>query len=139
MTKVAGTSKRGARPGERRGGRAKGTPNKDTRSVMERLQALGHDPITGMAMIAMGMGGCRNCRNTGKKDGVTCEVCGGTKHEPLDPALRGRMDAELAQYVYPKRKAIEHSGAEDAPPVGIRVIVVGKDGPPYPPLKAGDL
>jgi len=25
--------------------------------------------------------------------------------------LRGRMYAELAQYVYPKRKAVEHTGA----------------------------
>ncbi len=74
----------GAKPGERRGGRAKGTPNKSTLSVQERLRELGCDPIAGMALIAMDEG---------------------SSHE-----LRGKMFAELAQYVWPKRKAIEHSG-----------------------------
>jgi hypothetical protein len=42
------------------------------------------DPITGMAKLAM--------------------------DESKAPELRGRMYAELAQYVAPKRKALEHSG-----------------------------
>jgi hypothetical protein len=42
------------------------------------------DPITGMALIAM------------------------DEKNPME--LRGRMFAELAQYVAPKRKALEHSG-----------------------------
>ena len=36
-----------------------------------------------------------------------------------DPAasleLRGRMFADLAQYVFPRRKAVEHSGADGEP------------------------
>ena len=31
--------------------------------------------------------------------------------------LRGRMNAELAQYVYPKRKAVEAAADQDAPPL----------------------
>jgi hypothetical protein len=31
--------------------------------------------------------------------------------------LRGRMNAELAQYVYPKRKAVEVAADQDAPPI----------------------
>jgi hypothetical protein len=35
----------------------------------------------------------------------------------MDPAahveLRARMLAELAPYLYPRRRAVEHSGAED--------------------------
>jgi hypothetical protein len=31
-------------------------------------------------------------------------------NETNPPELRGRMYAELAQYVYPKRKAVEHTG-----------------------------
>jgi hypothetical protein len=31
--------------------------------------------------------------------------------------LRGRMNAELAQYVYPKRKAVEVATDQDAPPI----------------------
>lgn len=74
----------GAKPGERRGGRKPGTPNKRTADVAERLAALGCDPIAGMARIA------KNPKN------------------PIE--LRGRMYAELAQYIAPKRRATEHSG-----------------------------
>ena len=74
---------RGSRPGERRGGRQRGTPNRRTVEVTERLAELGRDPIEGMTRLAM--------------------------DESLDPAPRGRMFSELAQYVAPKRKAIEHS------------------------------
>tara|TARA_R110000868_G_scaffold187664_4_gene430193 strand:- start:1003 stop:1263 length:261 start_codon:yes stop_codon:yes gene_type:complete len=52
--------------------------------VIERLAELNCDPIEGMAIIAMDMANSAE--------------------------LRGRMFAELAQYVAPKRKALEHSG-----------------------------
>ena len=58
-------------------------PNKRTLDVAQRLAALKCDPIQGMAMLA------RDKKNP--------------------PELRGRMYAELAQYVAPKRRAIEHS------------------------------
>ncbi|MEO8715192.1 MAG: hypothetical protein ABI369_09280 [Acetobacteraceae bacterium] len=80
---------RGSLPGERRGGRQKGTPNKATLSVMEKLTAIGCDPIAGMARLA--------------------------SDETNAPELRGRMYAELAGYVAPKRKAIEHTGADGGP------------------------
>jgi len=69
--------------GRKTGGRVAGTPNKKTLDVIERLEQLGCDPIEGMAKIAM------DAANP--------------------PELRGRMFSELAQYVVPKRKAIEHS------------------------------
>jgi len=62
------------------GGRKTGTPNKRTVEIAARLEELGCDPIEGMARIAM------NPKHT--------------------PDLRGRMYAELAQYLYPKRKAL---------------------------------
>lgn len=68
----------GARPG---GGRRKGSLNKATLDVVQKLAALGCDPIEGMARIA------------------------------TDPTasleLQGKMYSELAQYVAPKRKAVE--------------------------------
>ena len=70
--------------GKKTGGRVAGTPNKRTQDVIERLAALNCDPVEGMARIAM--------------DGAN------------SPELRGRMFAELAQYVAPKRKAVEHTG-----------------------------
>jgi len=72
--------------GFKTGGRTKGTPNRKTVEVVERLAALGCDPLEGMAALAM------DASNP--------------------PELRGRMYAELAAYLYPKRKAVEHS-AED--------------------------
>src|SRR6516162_391707 len=64
--------------GHKTGGRKAGTPNRKTREIGELLESLGHNPIEAMVQIA------------------------------TDPEasleLRGRMNAELAQYVYPKRK-----------------------------------
>ncbi len=71
------------------GGRAKGTPNKRTQSVTEKLAALGCDPIEGLAHIAM---------NKKQKLGVRKDV-------PIE--LRAQMYKELAQYVAAKRQAIE--------------------------------
>ena len=39
-----------------------------------------------------------------------CESCYGTLFEACSPELRGKMNAELAQYIAPKRKALEISG-----------------------------
>lgn len=69
------------------GGRKKGTPNKKTKEVIERLKELNCDPIEGMAKIAQ------------------------TALDSDDLALAGQMYKELAQYVAPKRKAMEVTGA----------------------------
>ena len=44
---------RGSKPGERRGGRARGTPNKRTLFLEERLEELNCDPIGYMAQVMM--------------------------------------------------------------------------------------
>ena len=75
--------------GKKTGGRIRGTPNKRTLEIQDRLCSMGCDPIQGMADLAM------DANNT--------------------PELRGRMYAELAQYVAPKRKAVEHSRGEVQP------------------------
>lgn len=72
--------------GVRYGGRAKGTPNKNTLDIQAKLDALGCDPIQGMAEIAA------EARAIG------------------DFNLAGTMYKELAQYVAPKRKAVEVQG-----------------------------
>jgi hypothetical protein len=59
-------------------------PNKRTVAVIDRLEALGCDPIGGMARIAM--------------------------DETVELSIRAQMYKELAQYVAPKRKALERSG-----------------------------
>ena len=79
----------GSQPGERRGGRAPGTPNKRTTELIERLVELECDPVEGLARIAADP-------NT-------------------DAVLRARVYADLLPYLYPKRKAVELTGADNAP------------------------
>lgn len=69
--------------GVKYGGRTKGTPNKKTTDVADKLNAIGCDPILGMAEIAA------EARASGNLE------------------LAGSMYKELAQYIAPKRKAIE--------------------------------
>ncbi|MGB5260308.1 MAG: hypothetical protein WBO34_07265 [Gammaproteobacteria bacterium] len=69
--------------GRKTGGRKQGTPNARTQAVVERLEAMRCDPITAMARLAQ-----------------EAEAEG-------DRALAGRMYGELANYVAPKRKAVE--------------------------------
>jgi hypothetical protein len=82
--------------GRRTGGRKAGTPNRKTREVAELLETLNCNPIEGMVSIA------------------------------TDPRasleLRARMYAELAQYVYPKRKAVELAGDPDGT-TPVRIVV----------------
>jgi len=63
------------------GGRQKGTPNRATLTAAEKLEALCCDPLAGMARLAM--------------------------DEKNAPELRARLFIELAQYLYPKRKAVD--------------------------------
>lgn len=70
------------------GGRKKGAINRRSKEVMEILDKLGCNPIEGMADIAK------------------------RALEDDDLALAGNMYKELAQYVAPKRKAIEHTGLD---------------------------
>jgi hypothetical protein len=72
--------------GAKTGGRTAGTPNRRTTDLMERLEALGCDPLEGLARIAA--------------DPTT------------DTTLRARVFADLLPYLYPKRKALEMTGAD---------------------------
>ena len=66
-------------------GRPKGSKNYKTIAFEERLESLGCDPVKVLATI---------CDN---------------EHE--ETSLRLNAAKELASFVYPKRKAVEHSGA----------------------------
>jgi hypothetical protein len=49
------------------------------------------------------------------------------------PELPGRMNAELAHYVYPRRKAVEVAGDREAPVVIHRVVLERVPAPEVPP------
>ena len=72
--------------GVKTGGRVKGTPNKPTQNIIDKLAELDCDPIEGMATIAR------------------------QAMDENDLILAGSMFKELAQYVAPKRKSIEMTG-----------------------------
>jgi hypothetical protein len=84
--------------GRKTGGRVAGTPNRKTREIGELLESLNCNPIEGMVRIAM--------------------------NPEASLELRGRMHAELAQYVYPKRKALDHQMLDDnGKPAKLSIIV----------------
>jgi len=101
--------------GMRHGGRSKGTPNKKTQEVQRMLEGLGCDPLEGMARIAMNDVAC-GCEGEPTPEGKDpCALCNGTGQEVVSLDLRAQMFKELAQYVAPKRKAIEHTGPQGEP------------------------
>jgi hypothetical protein len=73
--------------GRKTGGRQTGTPNKRTAHLAERLEALGCDPVGELVNLAQAA--------------------------DIDPTIRVRCYIDLLAYLYPKRKAVEVSGAEN--------------------------
>lgn len=91
------------------GGSRKGKPNKVSKDIAEKLADLGCDPIEGMARIAFGAeSGFEEKLANLALDGDLSLIPALLK----DLSLAGQMYKELAQYVAPKRKAIEHSGSD---------------------------
>jgi hypothetical protein len=98
---------RGSLPGERRGGRAPGTPNRATAEVADRLATLGFDPIAAMVAIAT--------------------------DPAADLTLRGRMASELAAYIHPKRRAIDLTAETGSPGLTVVIRRFGEDEPDAAP------
>lgn len=92
--------------GRKTGGRAAGTPNKDKAALLELIQeAVGdqdYHPVVAMAVIANDSG-TKEVRVDGKRRKVP--------KYPLE--LRAQMHREVAQYVAPKLKAVEHSAGDE--------------------------
>lgn len=78
-------------------GRKKGTPDKIRSEVKDKIEASGYDPIT--AMIEIGQ----------------------VAMDDEDYVLAGNMAKELAQYIYPKRKSVEHTMDGSFMPTGITI------------------
>lgn len=115
--------------GRREGaGRPKGSVNRATADVQARLAALDCDPFEGMALLSRPSMECRRCK--GKKtilihdEPMGCPVCNASGEELIPLEIRSSMFKELAQYVAPKRKAIEHSPGGDG--AGFRIEIVRK-------------
>ena len=80
----------GSQPGERRGGRKKGQPNRATADLKADLEAMGYGhPVKNMAALAM------------RLDPAF------TKCKVPDLAIAAKLHGEISRYVEPQRKAIE--------------------------------
>lgn len=120
-------AQRGSKPGERRGGRKKGTPNNsEIARVKDTLKSLGVRPGEYSARIVIGDVPCGVCHGIGatkfqpargqqKLSKRTCESCYGSGKERLSPELRQKADAELLKYCEPQLKAIEVTGSGGGP------------------------
>lgn len=89
-------SRGGAKPGERRGGRQKGTPNRLTTKTKALLQSSGLLPLEYMLRVMRDKGASADRRDA--------------------------MARAAAPYVHSQRKAIEHTG-EGGGPIKSRVII----------------
>ncbi len=76
-------------------GRPKGSKTKLQQGIDEKLAALGCDPLKAMALLAL------------------------NEETPLE--MRVKLYCELAQYVAPKRKAVEHSVDAES----VRFVIMG--------------
>ncbi len=83
-------------------GRKLGSKNKRTLGIEQALDAGNCNPIQGMIDMV--------------------------NDETTEPSIRAKLYCELAGYIYPKRKAIEHSGIDGAP-VLQRYAVLVHDAP----------
>jgi hypothetical protein len=80
---------RGSRPGERRGGRKPGTPNKATAAKAAAIAASGLTPLDYMLGVL--------------------------RDETAEPVARMDAAARAAPYVHPKLASIEHGGKDGSP------------------------
>jgi hypothetical protein len=94
-------------------GRPKGGMNKRTADLVELAEKLGCNPVEVLLRFAMndwkGLGYESETRFL--QDGLKGEK--EIMHIP--PETRMKAAAEAAQYLYPKRKAVEHSAADGQP------------------------
>ena len=100
----------GSKPGERRGGRKKGTPNKKTAEMQAEIAATGETPLQYMLRIL--------------------------RDESVEPARRDAMAKAAAPYVHPQLSAVKHGG--DGTAVKNEYTVISWRKAPESPEKADE-
>lgn len=96
------------------GGRTKGTPNKKTEDFFERCAQQGHDPILFNILVAK-----NDWQALGYESGtVTVFTKSGDSYEQDRISIADRISAnnKLLDFMYPKRKAVEHSVSDESRP-----------------------
>lgn len=89
--------------GAKTGGRSKGTPNKRTTDAQEIAERLQCDPFEVLCFFAKG-----DWKGLGYQQKLSI---------PLE--IRAKAAAEASKYLYPQRKAMEHTTGEE----GFKIII----------------
>lgn len=100
----------GFKGGPKTGGRGKGTPNKDSVPAEQKARELGIDPFEVLLRFADGDWKALGYESDKVTAGITAN---GTRWEKytIDPAVRQKAAAEACSYIFPKRKAIDHTAS----------------------------
>lgn len=95
--------------GKKWGGRSKGTPNKKTFDAQKMAEDLGVDPLEILLHAAS-----NNYQALGYESAITTKLVGenAITEDTIPISTRVQAAKEAAQYLYPKRKAIEHTGKD---------------------------
>lgn len=97
-------------PGIKYGGRKKGTPNKSTMTVAELCEKMGLNVIENLIHFAKG-----DHDALGYPEKVVRPGFGGVEIEEytITPEERYKANLDLAKFIYPTRKAVEHKVDEE--------------------------
>lgn len=107
--------------GNKTGGRSKGVKNKTTQELHEIAERLGVNPFEILLLFAAGDSEALGC-NVGNKfsqefaeflDEDQLKTVRDLEEKilsPITPELRQKAAKDACEYLFPKRKAIEHSG-----------------------------
>jgi hypothetical protein len=93
------SSNRGSKPGERRGGRVKGVPNKKTAAVLAAVEASGETPLQYMLRVM--------------------------RDPKAEPARRDDMAKAAGSYVHPKLQPVDGKTGSSEVQARVRVEFVG--------------
>lgn len=97
--------------GKKTGGRSKGIPNKKSQSLIELCESLDVRPFEILLNFAKAdweaLGYSFSTRTIRTKSGESFE------EDIITPDMRVNAAKEVCQYLYPKRKSLEHSGNLD--------------------------
>lgn len=92
---------RGSKPGERRGGRAKGVKNKKTQAQIEAVEATGITPLNYLLTLM--------------------------RDVSQEPVLRFEAAKAAAPYVHPKLAQVAHQGVEGGPAINLVISKTDAD------------
>lgn len=102
----------GSAPGERRGGREKGTPNKRTWDLVQKLEELGFDPAAKLIQLTLDAEAeyarSKEIHDRIQENRDDADIKG--YFADTGPAYLGiasRNCADLLKFVYPQRKAVD--------------------------------